>query len=564
MNGSLLILISLIALALGYFVYGGWLSRLFQLDDRRPTPAHSRGDGVDYVPAPLPVLMGHHFASIAGAAPIVGPVLAASFGWLPVLVWILIGGIFMGAVHDFLSLVASLRHEGRSIGSLIEAYIGHSGRLLFLAFSWLTLLLVVAVFTMLVSGTFTAVPAAASSSLGFILLAVAFGFLLKSDKLGLLPLSLIGVTLLFLILLGGQHWPLDLAGLLPGGKDAAITFWRWIILGYIFIASITPVHLLLQPRDYLNSFLLYAMMAGGLAGIFVASPELRLPAFAGFSSPDLGFVFPILFVTVACGAISGFHSLVSSGTTARQLSRESHARPVTFGSMLIESLLAVVALVVVASSMNLGDLQGMSAGSAIARFSSGLAGLMSSFGLPEESGTVFTSLAVSAFALTSLDTATRIGRFVFEELAEALLPDQAWLRKRHVATLLTVGGGALLLFSNAGKAIWPLFGAANQLLATIALLTLAVWLSAMASSRRAWYVLLPMFFMFAVTTSALVLQLKTHVMAGHWALALIALLLLLLAIVLALQAWRVLRQGPRQVEFAPLDKTEEEIPDCPC
>lgn len=567
MNGLLLLTLSAAGLCAGYIVYGRWLGRFFHLDDARPTPAHRRGDGVDFVPARMPVLLGHHFASIAGAAPIVGPTLAAAFGWLPVWLWILIGGVFLGAVHDFSSLVASIRHRGDTIGRLIERHIGRSGKLLFLSFSWLTLLLVIAVFDLLVAGSFVRVPETATSSLGFLLLAVAFGFALKrfGNRLGLL--SVLGVALLVAILWAGQALPFDLARLFGGGEAGALKavgVWRWALLGYVFVASVTPVHLLLQPRDYLNSFLLYAMMAGGLAGVIVARPALRIPAFAGWSAPELGHLFPILFVTVACGAISGFHSLVASGTTARQLARESDALPVGYGSMLIESLLAVLALVVVAATVPLADLRGLSAGAAIPRFAEGLAGFMARLGLPEGSGRSFVTLAVSAFALTSLDTATRIGRFVFEELAETLLPTRRWLRNRFVATAFTVAGGAALLFSQAGTAIWPLFGAANQLLATLTLLALSVWLTRLG--RRSAFVRIPMVFMYLVTASALVLQTIVHLRQGRWPLAAIALLLLALAVVLAVEAWRALRTGASP----PADPDDDGLParatgpECPC
>lgn len=566
MNGLLLLLLSAAGLAAGYLVHGRWMGRFFRLDDSRPTPAHTRGDGVDFVPARMPVLLGHHFASIAGAAPIVGPTLAAAFGWLPVWIWILFGGVFLGAVHDFSSLVASIRHRGETIGRLIERHIGRSGKLLFLSFSWLTLLLVVAVFTLLVAGSFVRVPQTATSSLGFLLLAVGFGFALKrfSGRLGLL--TLLGVGLLFAILLLGEALPLDLSAAFGGGADGAAratSLWRWLLLGYVFLASVTPVHLLLQPRDYLNSFLLYAMMAGGLAGLVVARPVLQVPAFAGWTAPGLGHLFPILFVTVACGAISGFHSLVSSGTTARQLSRESDALPVGFGSMLIESLLAVLALITVTATLSLADLRGMPAGAAIPRFADGLAGFLATLGLPVSSGRSFVTLAVSAFALTSLDTATRIGRFVFEELAGSLLPRQAWLRNRFVATAFTVAGGAALLFSQAGTALWPLFGAANQLLATLALLALAVWLG--RTGRRSAFVRVPMVFMYLVSCSALVLQTVDHLRAGRWPLALIAALLLGLAGVLAVEGWRALRSGPAGDDAAgDGDEDAARLPECPC
>ncbi|MDP2360408.1 MAG: carbon starvation CstA family protein [bacterium] len=564
MSGRLLMVVSVLLLGAAYLIQGRRLSRRYQLNDAEPTPALARGDGVDFVPARAPVLFGHHFASIAGAGPIVGPVLAAGFGWLPVWLWVILGGILLGVVHDFSSLVASLRHRGDTIGRVVERHIGARGRLLFLLFSWLALLLVVAVFTILVGGTFTAEPAAATSSIGFLLLAIVFGFFLRRG-LPLALLTLIALPFICLTLWAGLAWPMDLRPVLgPGGSLFA---WQGLILLYVYLASVTPVHLLLQPRDYLNSFLLYALMAGGLAGILVADPILKVPVFVGFHDPQLGTLFPILFVTVACGAISGFHSLVSSGTTARQLSRESDARPVAIGAMLIECLLAVVALIVVGATLGVADLQGMTTGEAISRFAAGLASIMAVLGLPESSGRIFVSLAVSAFALTSLDTATRIARYLFQELAEAAWPTAAWLRGRHIATLVTVGAGALLLVSNVGKAIWPIFGAANQLLATLALLAVTVWLSRRSQGRdRAWHVRLPMFFMFAVTITALAQLLWQNALRGYWLLALMALLLLALSLVLAGEAWRALRR-PSDAEALPPTTGHgppADLPDCPC
>ena len=537
MNGRTLLLLSLAALALAYRFYGGWLARHFGLDDSRATPAHARRDGVDFVPAAPPVLMGHHFASIAGASPIVGPVLASVFGWVAVWVWILLGAIFLGAVHDFTSLMASLRHGGAGIGTLIEDYLGRRGKLLFLGFAWLTLLLVIAVFTLIVARTFVLVPASAGSSLLFILLAVGFGLLIGPLRMPLLPATLLGVVALFFCLWLGLAWPLDPAriGLDPA---RATTVWRWLILAYIWIASVTPVHWLLQPRDYLNSFLLYAMMGLGVAGVLLVGPEFRVPAFTGLSAPSIGALFPLLFVTVACGAISGFHSLVASGTTVRQLDRESHARPVAYGSMLVESLLAVLALIAAASSLGPERLAGLATGDAIPVFSQALAGFMVRLGLPFEAGTSFISLTVAAFALTSLDTATRLARFLWEELARDIAPHTPLLQNRQVATGITVAGGALLLFSPAGMGIWPLFGTANQLLAALALLTVAIWLA--RSGDTAWFVRLPLVFMLAVCLSSLVLQIQSFWSAGRPVPALLAALLLAMTLLLVSDAVRAL------------------------
>jgi carbon starvation protein len=541
MDGRLLILASLFLLGVAYRFHGRWLARRFRLDDQQPTPAHRLRDGVDFDPAPAPVLMGHHFASIAGASPIVGPVLASAFGWAPVWIWILVGAVLLGAVHDFTSLVASLRHQGQGIGTLIEHYLGRRGKRLFLAFAWLTLLLVIAVFTLIVARTFVAVPAVATGSLLFMGTAVAFGWMTRRG-LGLVPATVIGVVALFVCLAVGIAWPLtpERLGLTV---DQATLVWRLVLLAYVWLAATLPVQWLLQPRDYLNSFLLYAMMAGGLVGVLVAGPEFSLPAFQGLESPSLGYLFPMLFVTVACGAISGFHSLVASGTTVRQLDRESHARPVAYGSMLVESLLAVLALVAAASTLDSDRATALVSGDAIPVFSRALAGFMVQLGLPEAAGLTFISLTVAAFALTSLDTATRLGRLVFEELARDLAPRAHRWHHRQVATGVTLAGGSLLLFSPAGLGIWPLFGTANQLLAALALLTVASWLG--RSGDTAWFVRLPLVFMLAVCLSSLVLQIRGSWSRGDHALAGMALLLLLMTLVLVLDAARALGKGKK-------------------
>ncbi|MFC1545475.1 carbon starvation protein A, partial [Gemmatimonadota bacterium] len=442
MNAALLLLLALIALLAGYLFYGRFLTRKLGIDPERITPAHTREDGVDYVPARAPVLFGHHFASIAGAAPIIGPVTAAVFGWVPVLLWVLIGSIFLGGTHDMSSLVASIRHRGNSIGEIIEENIGITGKTFFLIFALATLILVIAVFAAIVARTFTENPAAASSSILFILLAVAFGQVLHRMKLPLGASTLVGVILLFLCVWLGLEFPLQAGG----------TLWIWLLMGYIFIASITPVWALLQPRDYLNSFLLFALLGGAVVGIVVQQPVIRLPAFTGFSNDQLGFIFPVLFVTVACGAISGFHSLVASGTTAKQLNTERDARIVGYGGMLTEGLLAVVALAT-AAVLTSGDYAARFAAGPITVFSEGIGGFASSLGIDPVVGTSFAALAVSAFALTTLDTGTRLGRYAFSELfthttagVDSRTPP-AWTQNRWIVTALIVVASAALALS---------------------------------------------------------------------------------------------------------------------
>jgi carbon starvation protein len=325
MSGSVLILLALLVFGLGYRFYGGFLSRKFLIDPNRSTPSKTEFDGIDYVPARVPVLFGHHFASIAGAGPIVGPAVAAAFGWLPVTLWILVASVFIGGTHDFGALVVSIRHRGRSIANVIEKNIGVKGEQLFLLFCWATIILVIAVFVNLIADTFVSSPSSATSSIYFIILAILFGLAIYRFKIPWGLASIIGVILLFAGIYVGICFPFQ----------ASRQFWQWSLIGYVFIASVVPVWILLQPRDYLNSFLLYALMIGGLVGVFFAWPAINIKAFNGFNIPALGPIFPLLFVTIACGAISGAHSLIASGTTSKQLQSESNAQIIGYGGMFL-------------------------------------------------------------------------------------------------------------------------------------------------------------------------------------------------------------------------------------
>jgi len=503
-------------------------------------------DGVDYVPAPMPVLLGHHFASIAGAAPIIGPVLAAQYGFLPVFLWVLLGGALLGAVHDFTALVASVRHEGRSIGMIIERYLGVTGKTLFLLFAWAALILVVAVFTLVVSDTFVRTPEVATASLLFIVLAVSFGFSVYRANVSFLIASVIGITLLGAALYLGVTFPFPRLFPLPSeGMDPMIIFWEVVLLVYVFIASVTPVNILLQPRDYLNSFLLYAVLILSVVAVFVSPPEIVGEAFASSNVEGLGPIFPILFVTVACGAISGFHAMVASGTTAKQLDRERDARPVGYGAMLVESVLALLALltaVVVTRSEYTSLLMASGRANPVHVFAVGTSGFLSALGIPAKFGLGFAALAVSAFAMTSLDTATRLARFTVQELAmkpgKRQEEGNLLARNRFVATGLTVAASALLLLSGETMTLWKVFGSANQLLAALALLAVTAWLA--ATKRRCFYVLIPMILMYLVTVSALVLQIVQIFSSPRpeYLLLVVAVLLLVLALLLAYNTLR--------------------------
>ena len=529
MSASILIVISVVVLLMGYIFYGRFIARRFELDPSRKTPAHTKRDDVDYMPAKAPVLLGHHFSSIAGAGPILGPIIAAVFGWIPVFLWILVGSVFIGGVHDFSSLIASVRHGGKSIGEVVEVHIGHAGKRLFLIFAWFALVLVVAVFCRAVASTFVKSPAAATSSILFIGLAIVFGLSIYRLRIHLGLATLVGVALLLGCVALGIQFPITLP----------FITWIYLLFGYIFIAAVTPVWILLQPRDFLNSFLLYFVLLGGVVGIFIANPKITFPAVTQFQT-DIGYLFPILFVTVACGAISGFHSLVSSGTTSKQLNTESDAKVIGYGSMLIEGLLAVVALITAVTILR-GDYNQLittEGGGPIGIFSSGVGGFISSLGISLEAGITFAALAISAFALTSLDTATRLGRFIFQEFFEKEDKPSILSQNRFVSTLITVLFAGLLALSGTSNTLWPMFGSANQLLAAIALLAVTVWLAELQKKNR--FIKIPMYFMFVVTLSALGFLVYKNLIEKNITLFLISILLLVVTVFLIVQAWRSL------------------------
>jgi len=535
MSAIILLISAIILFVLAYIFYGGWLAKQWGLQPDNNTPAHTMYDGVDYVPAKAPVLLGHHFASIAGAGPINGPIQAAIFGWVPATLWILLGGIFLGGAHDFGSLLASLRHKGKSIGDIIQANVGLTAKRLFLLFSWSTLVLIVAAFTNIVADTFVSTPQAATASLLFILFAVVFGFAVYRRNAPLGLSTVLGVAALALSIWIGYIAPLSLPK----------TTWIIILAVYIVAASVMPVWILLQPRDYLNSFLLYGMMIGGVVGILLYNPRIQLPAFTSFKV-GTQYLFPMLFITIACGAISGFHSLVASGTTAKQLDKEGDAKLIGYGSMLIESTLAIISIITAAYLTQDKFAELIKFGPTNV-FADGLGTFMTSFGINQVVGKTFAALAVSAFAMTTLDTATRLGRFAFQEFFENISesgetvassnPVAKFFSDRYVASVITVVISIVLAFTS-WKAIWPIFGAANQLLAAVALLAVAAWLA--NAGRNNKMLIIPMIFMFIVTLTALVLLIQSNIASGNYILVLFAVLLFILAILLILQTYGVL------------------------
>ncbi len=543
MSLSILLLISAIILLLAYRIYGKYVYNKFGLSDARKAPSHTHRDGIDYEPSKPIVVLGHHFASIAGAGPIVGPIIAVTFGWIPAVIWILVGGIFFGAVHDLGSMAASLRTEGKSIGVIIRNQIGVKGKQLFILFSFSTLILVIGVFSDIIAKTFVANPGVASASILFIFLAVAFGYLNRlvgNKNIAFITITVIGVVLMYYFVYLGTQIPLALD----------YTWWVGGLLVYAFIASVTPVSLLLQPRDYLNSYLLYGMMIAAVAGVIVADPEIKMSTEVQISSESLGYVFPVLFVTIACGAISGFHSLVASGTTSKQLDKESDAKIVGFGGMLIESFLAIISVGAVIILSRTEYLDRLTVEGPVALFSTGLGGMISSLGISESFAVGFVALTVSAFALTTLDTCTRLARFTLQEYFEDMPQPaaQVMAKNRYLSTTIVVILSVLLLASGEFEKLWPIFGSANQLLAALALLTIGVWL--IKKNISATFVTIPMFFMFTVTLASLGLFAWKNFQDEGYILASIASILFVLAIALILLAIRSLKKEVKASEQA--------------
>jgi carbon starvation protein len=565
------ILIAVVVLFLvAYRVYGGWMSRVFGLDDRNLVPAEGQYDGVDHVPTKTPVLLGHHFSSIAGAGPIVGPILAGLFfGWLPALIWIVAGSILVGGVHDFGSTIASVRHKARSVAELAKQYITPRAYKLFLAFIWLALIYVIVVFMDLTAATFVDVEmngsGVAVSAILFVGLALAMGYLTyrRGMKIG------IG-TLVFLPPLLLAIWLGDLVsvdgGLLPAIAGAEKNSWNLVLLIYCLVAAITPVWILLQPRDYLSSWLLYlsvlgaggGLLIGGMTGAAAVSrswPAIVMPGdVSGLGIAHLGPLFPILFITVACGACSGFHSIVASGTTSKQVTCETDTQRIGYGAMLIEGVVAVIALSAV---MILPFGSGAFGDTPISIYAGGIGTFLSMFGIPREFGAHFGLLALSTFLLTTLDTCTRLGRYVVQE---AFAWEKNEPKSRVVATVATLILPAMLVFITytdpvsgqalpAWRAVWPVFGATNQLLAALALLAITVWLK---RTGRVWaFAAAPMAFMLIMTMSALALLILKE---GPLIIRAISVALFVLGLMLSVEAAKAFRLGelgPEPVTLKP-------------
>ena len=497
---ALILLSSCILCFLAYRFYGKFLTDHCNLNDDHTTPAVEKEDGVDYSPTRASVLFGHHFSSIAGAGPIVGPILAAMyFGWGPTWVWILVGAILVGGVHDFGSTLMSVRNGGRSIADTMRGLVGEGAGKLFMIFVVLALVYVIIVFLDLTANTFAKQPAVATASGWFIAVAVIFGFLMRSGKFSLGQLALIFFPLTFAGLAVGHYFPM---------VELDKSLWIWLTLGYCFIAAVLPVGLLLQPRDFLSAGFLYAILGVGLAGMLFSNETIQMPAFSGWESDKLGMLVPFLFITVACGACSGFHSIVSSGTTSKQIKKESDVRRISYGGMLVEGVLAVFAMGCVAV-LTMGERE--AGGTPVGIFAAGAAKFFGAVGIPVNLGAEFAMLAISTFLLTTLDTCTRLTRFLIEELF-------SWRNEasRYLGTALALALPCILVFQQfpgadgtlqpAWKAIWPLFGATNQLLAALALLTFVVFLK--ASKVGYGFALLPAVVMIVMPMTALALMVE--------------------------------------------------------
>jgi carbon starvation protein len=564
MTALFIILGAIVLLFAGYVFYGAWLAKQWGIDPKKKTPAIEKADGMDYVAAKPAVLMGHHFSSIAGAGPINGPIQAAVFGWVPVFLWCVIGGIFFGGLQDFGSLFASTRNDGKSVGEIIKASMGKTSKKLFIIFALLVLILVIASFVNVVAGTFfsndgrfgfvfnpTGNQSTAMISLLFIVLAILYGYLTTRLNWGILPATivcLVGVVLS--VVLG-----------LNVGCAMSRTAWIVMIGLYITAASLVPVWILLQPRDYLSSFLLYGMMGLALIGIFVTaftgSVTFELPAFTGWST-KIGPMFPALFITVACGACSGFHSLIATGTSSKQLDNEKHAQLIGYGSMLIESALGVISLIAVGMVAKTFIVDGAFKGAPPVAFASGIAAM---FGFTDNNNAIYAllTLAVSVFALTSLDTGTRLSRFMFSELflkeGEKTYKDATGFRKVLAfplfGTLLMVGIGCILGGLSLSQ-IWGLFGAANQLLAGIALMAVAAWLGNVGKNNKMFFI--PTIFMLAATLTQLVRTVIAKIkiftgaakavgpMWGHWFQFFFAAAMAILAVILVIEGIKTFKK----------------------
>lgn len=530
-------IIAIIALCLGYRFYGSYATKMIQIDDKNITPAHTMNDNIDYVPAKPVILLGHHFSSIAGAGPVMGPVLAALyFGWLPAVLWIVLGTIFIGGIHDFTTLVASVRHEAKSIPEICRKYINHTTYNIFLIFVWLTLVYIILVFTDITANTFCESPEVATSSMIYIVLALIFGYTINKLRVPLVIATICALVVLFGGLYIGTIYPMDMTSIAGSIGLSLNQFWCLLLFVYCIAASITPVWILLQPRDYLSSYLLYATLLGGTLGIIFGGATIAYPAFIGWKTAE-GPLFPILFITIACGACSGFHGIISSGTTAKQLNKETDAKAVGYGSMAIEAVVALLALTTVVILPQSSEILRKPP---IQVFAGGMGQLLSKIGISTKYGELFAFLALSTFVLTSLDTGTRLGRYLVQEFFNMKKNALNMFLATMITLIIPIVFTFITLHDANGnptpswKAIWPVFGATNQLLAALALFSVLSWLK--MSGMKYKYVLFPAIFMIIASFYALGLLFfnnPSYIIKG------IAVLLSILAIIVVCQICRI-------------------------
>lgn len=549
MNALPVLLFGLVWFIFAYYWYGNKIrKKLLRTDDKNPTPSHELQDGKDFVPSKPSILFGHHFSSIAGAGPIVGPILAfAYFGWLPAILWILIGSVFMGAVHDYTALMVSVRNKGKSIVDISDKIVSKKSKAIFTAFVWITLMLIQAVFADLVAKTLVEKPEIVIPTASLIVLALLFGYFVFRKGMNDILATVIALGLLFVAVLLGEEYPIN----------GSFHFWLALTFIYAFLASILPVQTLLQPRDYLSMYILLVGLIIGIVGTLVLNPVLNAPAYVGFEGPK-GPLFPILFITIACGAISGFHSLVSSGTSSKQLNREGDGQLIAYGGMLMEGLLALLVIVMIGGVLFWSDgsslaPQGMPVfqelldKSAILVFGNSLGITAESIGIPLAMGTMFGVLMMKAFILTTLDTSARLNRYITQEAAPAKL--KGFLGNRYVASSLSLIVAYILCLFDGYKVLWPMFGSSNQLIATLALFVISAYLFGVKAPR--WYTLIPGIIMLIVTESSLVYQLfAEHIPSGKWHLAFISAFLFLLGLMVAYDSMKKIKDLSNKMKTA--------------
>ena len=573
MNTLVIVLISVVVLGVGYTLYGRHIAKKWGIDPKAETPAVKYNDGKDYVPTNGWTVFSHQFSSIAGAGPVTGAIQAAVFGWLPVLLWILIGGDFFGAVTDFGALYASVKNQGKSMGMLIEKYIGKLGRKLFTIFCWLFSLLIIAVFADMVSGTFNAFDAASGAKLAaagangsagmvsimFMVFAVIFGLIQKKFNFSGWKEFLLGVVFIVASFAIGIKCPIVL------GKDG----WSYVVFAYIFVAAVVPIWLMKQPRDYMTTIMFVCMILGAAVGLIIGHPTMNLPVFTGFTNEKLGTMFPILFVTVACGAVSGFHSLVSSGTSSKTIANEKDMLKVGYGAMILESVLAVLALCVAGAA---AAKNGTPAdGTPFQIFSRGVAGFFEKMGMPVNVATVFMTMCVSALALTTLDAVARIGKMSFQEIfsVDDMQHAKPWrkvLCNPYFATIITLLCGFVLTKIGYEK-VWPLFGSANQLLSALVLITLCVFLKVTGRSNKMLFP--PMIIMLCVTFTALVQRVIALVKAisagtdifGSALQLVVAVLLITLGLIIVVNSFKSYLKSKKGSEVAEVSAESKESAD---